>query len=109
MHSVTRREFVLGLAALSVVAALPARAATNHAVTIQGMKFNPADLAIKVGDSVTFTNMDAAPHTASADGGAFDSGQLSKGQAATVTFNGKGEFAYHCNIHRGMKAIIHVS
>lgn len=108
MTMLTRRAALTTLSAAAAVAALPVRAAANHAVAIQNMRFNPADLAIKVGDSVTFTNMDGAPHTATADAGAFDTGKLTKGSTATLAFPAKGDFAYHCNIHRSMKAIIRV-
>ena len=61
------------------------------------------------GDTVTFTNQDSAPHTATSDAGAFDTGRLNKGASSSLTFGGKGDFAYHCNIHRSMKAVIHVA
>jgi plastocyanin len=109
MTNLARRDVLIGFAATTVLCALPAQSATNHAVTIQGMKFNPADLTIKAGDTVTFTNMDGAPHTASADNGSFDTGKLNTNKSAALTFGAKGEFAYHCNIHPGMKAAIHVA
>ena len=73
------------------------------------MKFDPADLSVAAGDSVTFTNLDDAPHTATADGGSFDTGKLKKGESGTITFAAAGEFPYHCNIHRSMKAVIRVA
>lgn len=109
MTALTRRSVLLGLSALGVLPALTARAATTHAVTIKGMKFTPADLTIAAGDTVTFTNQDSAPHTATSDAGAFDTGRLNKGASSSLTFGGKGDFAYHCNIHRSMKAVIHVA
>ena len=109
MTALDRRSVLIGLSALATFPATGALAATNHAVAIKGMKFAPADLTIKAGDSVTFTNMDSAPHTATSDAGAFDTGRLAKGASASLTFGIKGDFAYHCNIHRGMKAVIHVA
>ena len=108
MTAHNRRSVLIGLSSLAALAALSARAATDHAITIKGMKFNPADLTVAVGDTVTFTNADSAPHTATADDGSFDTGKLGKGQGAALTFAGKGDFAYHCNIHRSMKGVIHV-
>ena len=106
MTAQNRRSVLIGLAALTVLPALPARAAADHAVAIKGMKFDPADLSVAVGDTVTFTNMDAAPHTGSADDGSFDSGKLSKGNSATVTIAAAGDHAYHCKVHPSMKAVI---
>ncbi len=108
MTNLTRREVVLGLSTLAVLPAVSAQAATNHPVTIQGMKFTPAALSIKAGDSVTFTNMDGAPHTATSDSGAFDTGRLGKGKSTMLTFSGKGDFPYHCAVHPSMKAMIRV-
>lgn len=96
----------IGAAAVtSLLLAFPALAA-DHAVTIQGMKFSPANLSVAAGDTVTFTNMDSAPHTATANDGSFDTGRLNKGDSATVTIGGAGDFAYICAIHPAMKGTI---
>ncbi len=104
-----RRSVLIGLSSLSLLTALPARAATDHAVAIQGMKFNPADLTVAVGDTVTFTNMDGAPHTGTAKDGSFDTGRLSKGQSATVTIAAAGDHDYVCAVHPSMKGVIRAS
>lgn len=106
---VTRRTALVTLAAAGVTAALPARAATDHPVAIQGMKFKPAELTVAVGDTVTFTNMDSAPHTGSAKDGSFDTGKLSKGQSATVTVAVAGDIAFFCKVHPNMKGMIHAA
>ena len=109
MTDISRRDVTLGLAALGLVAALPARAAASHAVAITNFKFDPADLTIAAGDTVTFTNTDGAPHTVTDDAGGFDTGKLNKGASGKLTFATKGEFHYHCNFHRNMKAVIRVT
>src|SRR5690349_18138327 len=96
-----RRTVLTAAAALPLVPlafATPAVAA-GHAVSIKGMKFNPATLDVAVGDTITFTNEDGAPHTATANDGAFDTGRLSKGQSATVTVSAAGAHAYKCLVH----------
>ncbi len=80
--------------------------AADHAVEIKGMKFSPAALAVKVGDTVTFTNADAAPHTGTAEDGAFDTGRLNRGQSATVTISAAGAHSYKCLIHPMMKGTV---
>ena len=100
---------MIGLSAIAALLPLRASAATNHAVTIQGMKFNPAEVNAKVGDTITVTNMDGAPHTLSAEDGSFDSGKLTKGQSADIALPAPGDFAFHCKIHLNMKGVIHVS
>ncbi len=89
-------------AALSLVLAGSAFAA-DHAVSISGMKFNPPTLEVAAGDTVTFTNEDSAPHTATANDGSFDTGRLSRGQSATVTIGAAGSFDYICSVHPSMK------
>ena len=80
--------------------------AADHAVEIKGMKFNPAALTVAVGDTVTFTNADGAPHTGTAENGSFDTGRLNKGQSATVTILAAGEVAYKCTFHPMMKGTV---
>ena len=55
---------------------------------------------------MTWTNRDVAPHTATADGGAFDSGRLDQGKAYGRTFATPGTFPYHCTFHPNMKATV---
>ena len=88
-------------AALTLALAFPALAA-NHDVTIQGMKFSPANIEVNAGDTITFTNKDSAPHTATASDGSFDTGRLGKGDSAKVTV-AAGSHAYICKIHPMMK------
>ena len=94
-----------GTAALPLLLAgtRPARAAA-HTVTIEGFAFAPAALAVSVGDTVTFTNNDNAPHTATGDG--FDTGRLRRGQSATVTISAAGTLAYRCQFHPNMRGTI---
>ncbi|ASU34229.1 cupredoxin domain-containing protein [Mucilaginibacter xinganensis] len=72
-------------------------------VSIQNFAFDPATVTIKVGSSVTWTNMDTAPHTATDLGNAFDSGSLATGKTFNFTFNAAGTYTYHCLIHSMMK------
>lgn len=99
------KKTVATIAALVAMLAAPAFAA-EHAVAIKGMAFVPAVIEVAAGDTITFTNEDAAPHTATADDGSFDTGRLNKGQSATVTIGAAGEFAYKCLVHPSMKGTV---
>ena len=88
------------LAALLIACALPASAA-NHSVSIKGMKFSPASLTVAAGDTITFTNGDAMPHTAS--GAAFDTGNIAPGKSKKVKVSAAGAHAYKCKLHPSMK------
>lgn len=76
---------------------------------IKGMKFEPASLQIAAGDTVTFINQDGAPHTATANSGAFETPRLGRGQSAAFTFSAKGRYDYFCAIHPRMKAVLVVN
>ena len=75
-------------------------------VTIQDFAFGPASVTVNVGDTVTWTNQDDIGHTATADGGQFNTGILNKGQSGSATFDTAGTFTYYCQPHPNMKGTI---
>jgi amicyanin len=82
-------------------------ASTPLAVGISGFVFVASDLKVKVGDTVTWTNNDSAPHTVTADDGkTFASPTLSQGGTFSFTFTTPGTFAYHCAVHPSMKGVV---
>ncbi len=81
----------------------------GKAITIEGFAFAPGSLTIPKGTVVTFTNKDAAPHTATANDGSFDTGSIAKDGTAKITFNTAGTFTYFCTFHPGMTGTIIVS
>jgi plastocyanin len=97
------------IATLLVLRAGPASSATA-AVSIQNFSFNPGNITVAVGDTVTWTNNQAGvPHTVTADAGAFDSGTVASGAAFTFSFTTAGTFTYHCNIHPFMHGTVTVT
>jgi plastocyanin len=96
---------VLG-ALLAHASATPARAATQHVVDIANVAFGPASLTIAVGDTVTWTNSDSMPHTATDEDDRFDSGNLDPGQSFSFTFTAPGTYAYRCDYHSNMAGTI---
>jgi plastocyanin len=109
----TRWErWTLGMAAAVVVLALAtgtgshasgaaAGASATESVQIKGLAFHPKTLRLKRGGRVTFANADGTTHTATSAG--FDTKGIKPGDTATVRFNQKRTFAYHCKIHPFMK------
>ena len=77
--------------------------AADHKVEIKSFKFSPANISVAVGDTITFTNMDSAPHTATAKDGAFNTGRLNKGQSKQIKISTAGNMDYKCNFHPAMK------
>ena len=108
------RKTILRLAALPLVALVlfaPTAAAQGKTMTvsIKGFAFNPPNATVAPGTTVTWVNDDQAPHTATANDGAFDSGTLQPGQSYSFVFDKPGTYAYHCNIHPDMTGTITVS
>lgn len=75
-------------------------------VSIQNFAFVPDTVRIKAGNTVMWTNMDSAPHTATELANVFDSGSLTTNQTFNFTFNTTGTFTYHCLIHSMMKKAV---
>ncbi|MBA83182.1 cupredoxin domain-containing protein [Thalassobius sp. S69A] len=107
MTHISRRQFgKIALSGLATVAAASAAGAADeavvHNVAIKGMAFDPAVLTISAGDTVVFTNMDGAPHTATAKDGTFDTGRLNRNKQSALEFGSAGTYAYYCEIHPRM-------
>lgn len=83
-------------------------AAAPLAVTIAGFAFDPADVTVPVGTTVTWTNRDGAPHTITSEDGTWESGNLGEGASFTFTLDTPGEYAYYCSIHPSMEGTIRV-
>ncbi|PVH27975.1 cupredoxin domain-containing protein [Pararhodobacter oceanensis] len=107
----SRRQFLLAasIAPFSAGLATSANATTTHEVSIEGFAFSPASLSIAAGDTVTFTNNDAAPHTATAQSAGLDTGTLNSGDSESLTFNTPGTFAYRCRFHPAMRGTVTVT
>jgi plastocyanin len=68
-------------------------------VDIVDLAFQPPEIAVAAGGTVTWRNTGSAPHTATAEDGSFDAGTVQSGASASVTFPAAGQFAYLCAIH----------
>ena len=78
-------------------------------VTIAGFAFSPGTLTVPVGTTVIWVNSDGITHTVTANGGAFNSGNLVDGAAFQFTFTQAGQFPYHCALHASMSGTITVT
>lgn len=76
-------------------------------VEIRNFVYGPDTVTIPVGGTVTWTNQDAAPHTATArDREVLQSGTLEQGESYSQTFATPGTYEYFCEFHAGMKGTI---
>jgi plastocyanin len=83
--------------------------ADGSEVAIEDFLFKPANLRVKAGTTVTFTNKDDFAHTATAKDKAFDSGNVDKDGSFEHTFAEAGTYEYLCSIHNSMTGTITVS
>jgi plastocyanin len=78
-------------------------------VTMEGIAFKPAEITIKAGDTVTWTNEDSVGHDVTGDD--FKSGAaggLGNGDTFEHTFDTAGTFDYVCTVHPGMEGTVKV-
>jgi plastocyanin len=80
-------------------------------VDIKNFAFSPADITVKVGTTVTWTNSDSTTHTVTETDGQDgpNSGNLEPGKTYTFTYNTAGTFKYHCAIHPEMLGTVTVT
>ena len=84
-----------------------AAAGAAKTVTIQDYLYEPATLTVPAGTTVSFTNRDSTPHTAtSKEQGTFESGSIDTDKSGEVTLEEAGTFAYYCLFHPFMKGTI---
>ena len=104
------RVALVALALVTVPLAFESAGAATAGVSIQGFAYAPNPLTIAVGDTVTWTNMDGAPHTATSSSGpaSFNTGTISNGQSRSHTFTTAGTYSYFCSIHPSMTASLTV-
>jgi plastocyanin len=77
----------------------------TYTVNMKNMAYNPAQITVHVGDSITWANEDSMPHTATSTGN-FNTDTIPSGQSKTVTFTKAGTFDYFCIVHPNMKGIV---
>ena len=102
----------LGLA-LAIAAAISLRFGVVSAqaqevqITIDNFTFGPAEMKVKVGDTVTWTNHDDIPHTV-VSAGKFRSKTMDTDDKYSFTFTSAGDYKYFCSLHPHMTGMIKV-
>ncbi len=76
-------------------------------VMIDNFTFEPAQLTVKVGTTVTWTNRDDIPHTVVA-AGKFRSKTMDTDGTFSFTFTAAGDYKYFCSLHPHMTGTIKV-
>jgi plastocyanin len=84
-------------------------------VGMQNIQFDPTEITVNAGDTITFTNEESIPHDVhktSGPGGDFSSGPdggMQEGDTFELTLDQAGEYEYVCHVHApGMSGTITV-
>src|SRR2546423_7769513 len=70
-------------------------------VSIKDFEFQPRQLTVKAGATVTWTNDGSSSHTVTADDGSFESPTLGAGKTLSRKFTKPRTYPHHCALHRG--------
>jgi len=76
----------------------------DESIAIRDFVYAPGNLQVAAGATVTWTNYDSAPHTATAKDGSWDTGILNKNETMAITLEEAGEYLYYCTVHPSMVA-----
>lgn len=106
----------LTIASLPAVAALMPLLASSHIVhaaemivKIDNFTFNPPEITVKPGTTVTWENADDIPHSVVENDNKFRSKALDTGDKYSMSFASAGEVVYFCGLHPHMKGKIVVA
>jgi len=84
-------------------------------VSLKNIQFNPRDITVKAGETITFTNDEGIPHDVhkqSGPGGDFSSGpdgDMQQGDTFKLKLDQPGKYDYVCHVHApGMAGTITV-
>jgi plastocyanin len=83
-------------------------------IDINGMNgslsFSPNPASVTVGQQIRWHNADRIVHTATQNGGGFDTGLIAPGgTSAPITLTTSGTIGYHCTVHPSMVGTLSVT
>lgn len=87
-------------------------AALTNKVDIKNYAFSPQEIKVKKGTTVMWENYDLVPHTITMDEKSKtgpNSELFGKGKNYSYIFSTPGTYAYHCEPHPYMKAVVVVT
>lgn len=74
----------------------------SNQISINHFVFEPKEIIINAGDTVTWTHNNTLVHIVVSQD-LFESKKLNNGNKTTFTFTKPGEYIYYCSIHPSMK------
>ncbi len=102
------RYLICGIVAAlaAAIVSTTAWSAETHNVEITAFTFKPEKLTVNPGDTIVWTNRDIVPHTATANDGGWDTGEILQNQSKSITLDKKYDLSYFCRFHPAMKALL---
>lgn len=97
-----------GITGLGVIPASQAEPSPAP-VSIRSVSYQPQDLTVSAGTTVTWRNDEADRTVHSVTGGPLASPDLAPGQVWSYTFTTAGSFTYHCRFHTYMEGHVTVT
>jgi plastocyanin len=90
------------LACAGATAGTPAPRAVHHRLNIRNLTFQPRDLQVAPGDTLSWVNHDIVSHTVTASDARWDSGEVPPGGEFTLIAEGAEAVPYQCRYHPTM-------
>jgi len=108
---VSRRAHAIAVVGAGLVGLGCARRAPpprRHDVAMRNFGFEPAVLTVGVGDTISWTNHDVVPHTATARDSLWDSQSIAPDGTWRLVARRPGTYTYLCVFHPTMRGTIEV-
>jgi plastocyanin len=113
----TRLLLVIAVSGIAFFGPVPAAEAQTRVMILEEdpnnastWRFEPADITVPAGTTVTWEWRGQDEHSATADNGAFDSGvKRGSGHTWSFRFAGRGDFPYSCTPHPFMIGSVKVT
>jgi plastocyanin len=99
------RQFAAAAVLFALLVAAASAEAAVIEVTITGLRFSPAEVAAKAGDTIEWTNKDFVAHSATARDKTFDVLIPAHG-TGSLLIKAAGAVDYYCRFHPMMKGTI---
>lgn len=81
----------------------------EHKIEITNFVFVPEMVNARVGDTITWINRDIVPHTATGEGGSWDTGSINKDESKSLVVTVGMVSDYICRFHPTMKGALRVT
>jgi len=109
INNISRRKLLLAGSASILLLPIASQAQANtklHEVEIRGFKYFPETVEVRPGDTIRWTNRDAAPHDAT--GGNWNTEIMTRNQSAKIIVRADMDLNYICSIHPQMRASLKI-